>query len=163
MIKKAFLKYLSKNSSAPREPVSFDRANSVGIISRHEDEAQLDELVSSLMDLGKKPRKVSFVGQPVKNREYPSHAFNSKDISMTGSILSDELNYFTKQKYDFLICTDTTGSDYIKYLLAKTHAQHRIGFFHSNFAKQLDMMIIPDANTSPIAQLMKYMKMIRHD
>lgn len=163
MIKSIFLRSLSKRKPGSGEHIGFDRANSVGILSVNGNETELRELTMELEANNKSPRVVSFVTNPEKGKTLPPHSFTAKDISMTGTILSDELLYFTKQKYDFLLCLDSTGNKFIKYLLAKTDAKHRIGFYHENFEGLLDMMIKPGKVDSPISELVRYLKMIRHD
>lgn len=163
MLKKALLKKLSKKLSPSRGPISFDRANTVGIIGIYEERNALDQLQKEFEQLGKKPRVISLITQPEKNKEYPAHTFTKKDVTIMGSIQSDELLYFTKQKYDFLLCLDHTGNPIIKYLLSKTEAQHRIGFHHSEFEDMLDMMILLGEDDSPSEEILKYVKMIRHN
>lgn len=163
MFKKAFLRRLSRQFTPSSGDISYARAHSVGIITLHEWQDQVLELSTELEREGKSPRVVAFVPQPKKNEEYPPHTFTPKDITLTGGILSDELLYFTKQQYDFLLCFDHTGSDFIKFLLAKTQARHRIGIFHSNFAGHLDMMVKPQENERAVRDLLRYVKMIRND
>ncbi len=163
MFKKAILNYLSSKKIELSDPIGFDRSNSVGILSIYEDEYDLGELLQELEGKGKSPRVVSLVLRPQKDKVYPTNCFTEKDIGLTGTILSDELLYFTKQKYDFLLCIDSTGNNFIKYLLSKTQARHRIGFHHPNHEGLLDMMIKPGKDSSPIGELLKYLKMIRHD
>jgi hypothetical protein len=163
MIKKLFLNRLSKTIEQSPEPIGYQRSNTVGILALDEFQSQLDEVTRSLEQDGKRPRIVSFVPNPIKNQTYPKHSFTPKDISITGTILADELLYFTKQSYDFLLCFDPSGSKFIKYLLAKTSARHRIGLFHPNFEGHLDMMVKPDNTTNAVKDVMTYVKMIRND
>lgn len=163
MFKKAFLSRLSKRIASLSEPISFDRSHTVGILAVDSFENQMDELALALENEGKRPRKISFITEPVKNKSYSEQSVTSKDISLTGVIHSSELLFFTKQTYDFLICIDPTGNPYIKYLLSKTQARHRIGLYHANFAHHLDMMVKPREMTNAVEELMKYVKMIKND
>lgn len=162
MIKKALLNQMSKKSiGSEKEPVSFLHAKSIGILATYESSKLNWKVVSNLDSEGKNTRVISFVNNPAKGETYPPHTFNSKDISLTGTILSDELLYFTKQKYDFLLSLDTTGNKFIKYVLAKTQATHKVGLYNSTLVGILDMMVKPTSG-SPIEELVKYAKMIRH-
>lgn len=163
MIKRAFLSRLSRKINSLTDPISYDRAHSVGIIAIHEFESQMNDLALEFEKEGKRPRLVSFISNPVKNKIYSLQSFTAKDISITGVINSGELLYFTKQTYDFLICIDPTGNEYVKYLLSKTQAKHRIGLYHASFADQLDMMIKPIKSEEAVEELMKYVKMIKND
>lgn len=163
MLKKALLNRFSRKVASQSEPISFDRANSVGILTVYEDNLDLDDLLVELEGKGKSPRLVTLITRPQKDKTYPKNCFTEKDISLTGTILSDELLYFTKQKYDFLLCLDSSGNNFIKYLLSKTQARHRIGFHHPNHEGLLDMMIKTGPDLSPVAEILKYLKMIRHD
>jgi len=163
MIKEVFLNWLSKKKTiSEQNPVSFQHAKSIGILTTYDSSELNWKVVSNLEGEGKSTRVISFVNNPVKGETYPAHTFTSKDISMSGNILSDELLYFCKQEYDFLLCLDTSSNKYIKYVLAKTQATHKIGLYDTNFEGILDMMIKPTTE-SPIEELVKYAKMIRHD
>ena len=163
MLKSALLKKLSKKTTPSSEPISFSRANSIGILSIYEDALDLDELVQELETVGKSPRISRFIRKPEKDKEYMGGCFTEKDINLSGTILSSELAYFTKQNYDFLLCLDASGNNFVKYILSKTHAKHRIGLYHPNFKSQLDMMIKPDDRNTPVKEVLRYLKMIRHD
>ena len=163
MLKNTFLNRLSKKISRIGDSVSFDRANSVGILSIYENFDQLKELTLELEQLGKSPRIATLITKPKKNTDYPKHTFTTKDISITGTIQSDELLYFTKQKFDFLLCLDDSGNKILKYILSKTNAQHRIGFYNPNYEGILNMLIKLNPEVSPVSQMIKYMKMIKHD
>jgi hypothetical protein len=163
MIKKAFLSRLSRKIVSLPDQISLDRDHSVGIIATEDYEDQMKSLAFALEKEGKRPRRVCFIANPIKNKTYSERSFTSKDISMTGLIRSTELLYFTKQAYDFLICIDPTGDPHIKYLLSKTQARHRIGLYHPNFAYHLDMMIKPKALEQAVEELIKYVKMIKNE
>jgi hypothetical protein len=163
MIKKAFLSRLSKKINLLTTPMTFDRDQSVGIIAIEEFEDQMNKLALTLEGEGKRPRKVCFISEPLKNKSYPPQSFTKKDIGITGAIHSSELLYFTKQTYDFLICIDPTGDPHIKYLLSKTQARHRIGLYHTNFVSHLDMMIKPSSMDQAVSEMMRYVKMIKND
>lgn len=163
MIKESFLNQLSKKPIvSTSEPVSYLHAKSIGILTTYESTDLNWKVVSNLDAEGKSTRVISFVNNPVKGKTYPAHTFNSKDISLMGNILSGEVLYFSKQKFDFLLCLDTTGNKFIKYILSKTLAAHKIGLYDPSLEGILDMMIKPTTN-SPIEELIKYAKMIRHD
>lgn len=163
MIKKAFLNQMSKKSvESTSTPVSYLHAKSIGILTTYESSELNWKVVSNLEIEGKTTRVLSFINHPVKGETYPAHTFTARDISLTGTILSEEVLYFSKQKYDFLLCLDTTGNTFIKYLLSKTEATHKIGLFDPSLEGILDMMIKPTSH-SPIEELIKYAKMIRHD
>jgi len=163
MIKKVFLNQMSKKSvDSENEPVSFLHAQTIGILTTYESAELNWKVVSNLEGEGKNTRVISFVNNPVKGETYPAHTFTSKDISLTGNILSDELLYFSKQKFDFLLCLDTTGNKFIKYILSKTQATHKIGLYDPSLEGILHMMIKPTTH-NPIEELLRYAKMIRHD
>ncbi len=162
MIKKLFLNILSKKASpSPVEPVGFNRATKIGIIANSEESDLNNQIIQELEDLGKSVRMVSFIQNFDKKIAYPPQTFSSKDIGTTGSILSDDLLYFCKQKYDFLLSFDQTENRIFKYLLSITEANHKIGFHQVQLEGILDLMVIPKTN-HPIEELIKYTKMIHH-
>ena len=160
MIKRLFISKLSKKANSLTEEISYDRAHTVGILCIHEFEDQMNRIALEFSNEGKRPRLVSFVENPIKGKIYSNQSYTSKDFSVNGTIISGELSFFTKQIYDFLICIDPTGNSYIKYLLSKTQARHRIGLYHPNFENQLDMMIKPGSEDA-VGELMRYVKMIK--
>ncbi len=163
MIKKVFLNQLSKKSiESTTTPVSFIHAKKIGILTIYEHSETNWKIVSNLEAEGKNTRVISFVNNPIKDQSYPAHTFNSKDIGLTGTILSNELLHFAKQKYDYILCLDTTSNKFIKYILSKTEATHKIGLYDPSLKGILDMMIKPTTD-NPIEELVKYAKMIRHD
>jgi len=163
MIKKALLNRLSRKVEKAGEPISYQHAKTFGIIGLNESSNQVEELTRALEKDGKSVRIICFVPRPNKKETYPPTSFTSKDITLSGTIQSVELLYFTKQSYDFLLCLDPSGSKFIKYVLAKTVASHKVGLFHANFNAHLDMMIKPKNQDNAPAELMKYVKMIRHE
>jgi len=163
MIKKALLNRLSKKVEKSGEPISYARATTFGIVGLHEMSRQMEELSRAFQDDGKSCRVLYFVPKPNKKETYPTNTFTPKDITLSGTLQSVELQYFTKQAYDFLLCLDPSGSKFMKYLLSKTASGHKIGLFHGNFKAHLDMMIKPKEMEKASAELMKYVKMIRHD
>ena len=163
MIKKAVLNQMSKNPVASASTsVSYIHARSIGILTTYESSKLNWKVVSNLEIEGKNTRVISFINEPVKDETYPAYTFTAKDISLAGTILSEEVLYFSKQKYDFLLCLDTTGNKFIKYILSRTEATHKIGLFDPSLEGILDMMIKPTTD-SPIDELIRYAKMIRHD
>lgn len=163
MIKKALLGRLSRKKRTGGEPVSYDKAHAVGLISLYESDGICNELINELKIEGKNPHWICMVPKPDKNQEYPEEAFSAKDISMTGRVLSNNLKAFIKQKYDYLICLDTTGNRFIKYIVSRTSAHHRVGLYHSEYENLLDMMVKSDGTVNDFQELMKYLKLIRHD
>lgn len=163
MIKKALLNRLSKKVEKSGEPTSYSSALSFGIVGLYELSDQIESLAKAFQGEGKSCRTIYFVTKPNKKENYPTNTFTPKDITLSGAIQSVELQYFTKQAYDFLICLDPSGSKFMKYLLSKTVSGHKVGLFHANFKAHLDMMLMPKEIENASAELIKYVKMIRHD
>ena len=164
MIKKAFLNRLSRKSKSEAHPgpVSYRNAQSIGVIGLYEKTERSWNTVAQLESEGKNVRVINFISKPEKGKEYPQHTFSSKDISLTGSILNEEVDYFRRQSFDFLISLDTTGNKFIRYLVSITKANHKIGVYDKSLEGVMDMMVMP-TNQNPLEELLRYTRMIRHD
>jgi hypothetical protein len=103
MIKYKLLNRLSKSQSPAGDPVSYERAHAVGLITLYNAD-ESDAIIHELKLQGKDPHWVCFVEHPIKNQNYPENSFSAKDISMTGKILNGHLKKFLQQKFDYLIC-----------------------------------------------------------
>jgi hypothetical protein len=165
MIKKLLIGKLGRKSKKEATgPVSFREVRTIGILAEWGAQTvQVRELTEWLEREQKVVKLLFFVAKPDKKETYPQNTFSRKNITLMGTIRSEEVSYFCHQHFDYVLCLDPTGNQFMGYVLAKVNAKHKIGYYHENFSNHLDMMLKPNPAEKAHHDLFRYLKMIRHD
>lgn len=159
MIKSIFLNHKSKSKGVSKDHCTYLESVSIGLLynaEEFENEA-VEGLIDTLEGDGKSVAKLGFVEKPTEQR----FLFSKKDISGTGAIKKDSIQFFANQAFDFLISLDTTENINYKYILAISKATCKIGFETESYSDLLQMSLKPDEQQLiAVRNMVKYLKMI---
>jgi hypothetical protein len=156
--------YLKKNR-AHRSSLSYDSAKTAGIIFTVEDKQKhfaVKDFIKRLESDGKHIQVLEFLPDNKENFEFKFDFFMAKDISILGSLQSDNAIQFADAPFDFLFYLDLSPNPMILHLLARSNAKCRVGGFWEDGDKYLDLMVNAVPNTPALLDaLYKYVKEIR--
>lgn len=162
MIKNTLLNQRCKRLAKrqPQEHSSYVNSTSIGILY-NKDEYDTDLIQNVLGDnLKKDGKEISMLAFEQKENDVP-YSFSKKNISISGDLDKDSVNYFLKQPFDFLITLDTSGDIHFKYVLALSKAVCKIGIYAKAHSELLLMTLKPSKNPEEsMEDLIKYLKMI---
>ncbi|WP_420578480.1 DUF6913 domain-containing protein [Ekhidna sp.] len=159
MIKTLFLKHKGKPTIADKEHCTYAESSNIGILYNSleftsESVSKLEEL---LKNDGKEIAKMGFADKPSENKLM----FSKKDISSTGTVKKDQLDFFIKQPFDFLISLDTSENRNYKYVLALSKATCKVGFETEQYYDLLQLSLkMDESKPKAVANIVRYLKMI---
>ena len=157
-------RYLKKNKTR-RSSLPYDDAKTAGIIFTVEDKQKhfaVKDFIKRLETDGKHIQVLEFLPDKTENFEFKFDFFMAKDISLFGSLQSENAIQFADAPFDFLFYLDLTPNPMILHLLARSNAKCRVGGFWEDGEKYLDLMVDAVPNTPALLDaLYKYVKEIR--
>ncbi len=132
-----------KKNARRVENLGFKNAVQIGIIYKYNSSFQHNVInfIKKLKKHGLKVKSICFVEEGQKDFNYQCPAFSYKDISMLGTILDAEIEKFIGTAYDYLFYIDFNANCIIRYLIAKSKAKCKIGFYNQEFSSLLDLMV----------------------
>ena len=164
MIKSAVLNYLSKRKSDKNlnKSLSYSKTRKVAILfSEHQDNAALKGLTKSLMSDGKEIYNLMMVDNPAKDAAFQYLHLSEKDVSITGRIITPELQKFLNTPFDLMLSLDETHSTLARFILSRCDAPIRAGYAsdeHRN-TNQLNLIVKPKEKNHH-AELLAYLRKI---
>jgi hypothetical protein len=138
-----------KRNRTQRDSISYQSANTVGILFTVEDKRKheiVKELVRKLEVDGKKVFVMSFLPNKKDNYEFLFDFFSTHDINFWGNIQSTPLIKFAETQFDYLLCLDTQPNPMVQNILARSKAKCRVGKFNTNGKSYFEMMIDTPSN-----------------
>ncbi|MEQ6168574.1 MULTISPECIES: hypothetical protein [unclassified Ekhidna] len=159
MIKNLFLKHKGKPTIADKEHCTYAEATDIGVLFNSSEFSgdSINKLEELLTNDGKKIAKMGFAEKPSEDKLI----FSKKDISPTGTIKKDNLDFFIKQSFDFLISLDTSQNQNYKYVLALSKAICKVGFETEQYNDLLQLSLkMDESKPKAIANIVRYLKMI---
>jgi len=157
-----------KNRRLGAGRIDFDSSKSFGLFYTWGDAGKMDgieTLKSQLNDIGKEVDILCY--HHGKEDIYPVHPFFSiNQINSLGQIKSDAYKQFVHKQFDYLIVLDFSTTEITNHLLSKSNATYRVGVHDGESVDHYDLLVNvnPSAGIEKlIAQLLKYIKVIRHE
>ena len=169
MIKDTFVKYRTssqlKRNKSVRKSVAYEQAGKVGIVYTAEDLKKHDvvkELVKKFENDGKKVDVLSFLPKDIQNFEFRFAFFTAKDINLFGSVKSEEVRSFTEKHFNYLLYLDFESDPLLRYVLAMSKAECRVGNFEEVNRPFCDLMVAPQQpNYKSLAhEMFKYIRIL---
>jgi hypothetical protein len=155
---------LSKKSKDTSLSVSKP-IKSVGIIVNENSKFDFERLkkLQKAIPIGSKNFSIlTYKNQNESYNEFRGAFFYEKQVSLNGKIKSKEVNSFLDEKFDMLI--DFTGANtiYSKYLVAKSNAIFKVGFY-TDMKNLYNFMIAVSVNEVDNfnKELLKYLKILK--
>ncbi|MEQ8470987.1 MAG: hypothetical protein RIC35_07375 [Marinoscillum sp.] len=167
MLKKAILNYKTRQALKKRghqNVVDFRNSQRIAIICSDlfENEENVSQIIKDMRGLGKDVNLMVFCHQPKKKiTELPF--FTSLDVSVGGTINSEELNTFLNQPYDFALCFDQSGHFLIDYVFSLIKTRCRVGVSNDTKYHHYELMIQKGQENTPLSsEVLRYLKMIQN-
>ena len=163
MIKQRVIKYLSRKKPQDQlqEGLTYSHAKKTAILfSEDQDNQALEELKRSLEQDGKDITTLMLVSKPEKEAEYSHLHFSEKDISLTGKIASSRLLAFFETQFDLLLVLDETHTNLTRFILSKSRAALRAGYYMENNENTLLNLVVRPTDRSHHAELLAYLRKI---
>jgi hypothetical protein len=153
-----------KKKYPERNPVSLERAKTVGILFNAEDIPSNDSIVAFAQKLKSLQKEVQLLGYIPKRDfgfNYPFQFISDKDRNWYGKPKGDTTRYFMQNSFDLLInfCADECLP--LEYISAVSPAKFRVGFDKAPENANYDLILIPKENkkiSNLIQNLEKYLK-----
>lgn len=154
-----------KKDNLTRASVSYESAQTFGILYTAEDLKKHDEikaLVRKFEKDGKKVEILSFLPKDVQNFEFRFSFFTDKDINLFGNFKSQEVLAFAEKPFDYLLYFDFESDPIMRLILAKSKARCRVGNFEEVNREFCDLMVAPQQpNYKSLAfEMYKYTKIL---
>ncbi len=124
--------------------MGFDKAKSFGIICKYQNVKSYKVIVkfaAELRRLGKKVDGICLLEHTDTNYDYSFSSFNYDDITFSGKIIDKEINSFINKRFDYLYFVNFEINPILGYLLSKSKAKCKIGYFIKEDTRYLDMMV----------------------
>jgi hypothetical protein len=165
-----YTKRLVKTRHVVRTSVGFQQAQNMGILysadspQKHE---AVRHLATQLKKMGKKVAGLCYATTPIQ-ATYPYFPIiNHRDLQLWGTITHPQAQNFINTPFDYLYQVDLKGHPILDYLLAKSKAKCRVGYYSALRANLFEMMVTFDhkANGNEIddltAQMVHYTQLLR--
>lgn len=145
LLGRKILSHRAKSGKRPRgqKPVSFELAQSIGILFTWEDKAKENE-VKQFIDAISESRRIECLCFNPDKKTLPDttfDVFDSSQLSVLGKIESDSTNRFLHQPFNYLFHLDLELNEMCQALLSRSQAQYRVGLHTEEGENFYELMI----------------------
>lgn len=161
VIKLNFLKIrtdsLLKQNKTSRTNVPYKDSKQIGIIFTVEDKTKhetVKDLIRKLESDGKQVQVIEFLPERKENYEFKFDFFTEKELSLFGTITSQQAIKFANSPFDFVFCLDMAPNPLVLHLLALSKARCRVGPSRDEGRPFFEMMIESNPNIRIMAETM---------
>jgi len=159
----------SNKQNRPKiDALNFEQSKTVGLFYTWEHKAKMeavDEFRESLIAEGKEVNVLCF--NPLKEDVNCIHSlFGIESLSSLGKIKSNLVEEFNSRRFDYLIVLDFELSEISSHIMSNSNAIYRVGVHSEEALDYFDLLVNVDQNAGTsqlIEQMIKYIKVIRHD
>ena len=140
-----FLK-IKKKIEIIRQPVTLQRAKSIGILFNAEDIANNDKIIDFSKKLKSNLKEVQLLGYLPKREfgfQYPFPFISNKDTTWYGKPGGGTSGFFTRSPFDLMINFSTEECLPLEYISAVSRAKFRVGFNKEQDNANYDLILIP--------------------
>lgn len=165
-----YTKKLVKTSCVVRTSVGFQQSQNMGILysannpQKHE---AARHLATQLNKLGKKVAGLCYSTAPIQSAYLAFPTITHRDLRLWGTITSPHAKAFIDTPFDYLFQVDLVGDPVIDYLLAKSQAKCRVGYYDTVRTSLFEMMVTFDKqpNSNDIndltTQMVHYIQLLK--
>lgn len=165
-----YTKRLLKARYTVRTNVGFRQAHNLGILYQGDSQKKheaIHDLVHQLSQLGKKVTALCYTppSAPVINLSMPT--ITHQDVGLLGKITNPQAQVFISTPFDYLYQVDLVSNPVLDYLVAKSQAKCRVGYYTPTRVALFEVMVAFDRKKADnetdalIAQMMQYTQMLR--
>jgi hypothetical protein len=165
-----YTKRLIKTNRLVRTNVGFQQAQNMGILysvdTPQKNEAVL-YLEVQLKKMGKQVTGLCYAATPIQaiNLTFPTITLH--DIRLWGTITHPQAQAFVNTSFDYLFQVDVVGHPVLDYLLAKSQAKCRVGYYHTLRTSLFEIMVTLNKKTDGneidalTAQMVHYAQLLK--
>ncbi|XWN35342.1 MAG: hypothetical protein ROO73_00920 [Roseivirga sp.] len=135
---------LNRKETPVRSNVGFAGAQSLGVLYTGDTPEKHDTVCRFVAALRKTGKEVAGLCYTPQNTPTPISDFpilTPRDISLFGSIVPPLAATFVNTPFDYLFHVDWGGDPILDYLLAKSQARCRVGYFDTRRTPLFEMMV----------------------
>lgn len=154
------LNNLRKQPRSKQSPVSFEQAQSVGILFDATDLETRNivlEYADQLRDSGKRVKRLGFFDSKLEDTNFTFKYFNLKNLDWAGRPGGELVQNFVQQPFDWLLVLSTTTKPYFEYISTMSKATLRVGPVSEN-TFSYDIMI--DTGSADLQAFIKQMELV---
>lgn len=165
-----YTKQLAKTRRIVRINVGFQQAQNMGILYSAES-PQKHEVVrhfaTQLNKLGKKVAVLCYAIAPLQATHLDFPTITRRDLRLWGAITDPKAQDFVNTPFDYLYQVDLEGHPMLDYLLAKSQAKCRVGYYDTSRTGLFEMMVKFDKKNNGndidglVAQMIHYTQLLR--
>jgi len=130
-----------------RTNVGFQQAQHIGILYRADNPQKhkvVNHLAEALKNKGKKVTGLCYTPLPTLQAANTFATITDRDLQLWGNITHPRARAFVNTPFDYLFQVDIVGHPVINYLLAKSQAKCRIGYYDTVRTGLFEMMVTFD-------------------
>ena len=165
-----YTKQLIKKSRATRMHVGFRQAQHIGILysaGSPQKQQLVRQLAKKLQKMGKQVTGLCYATIPMQQTANDFPTVTQDDLHYWGTIMHPQAQAFVNTPFDYLFQVDLIGHPILNYLLAKSQAQCRIGYYDPTRINLFEIMVIfnqedeKEEITALIEQMVHYVQLIK--
>ena len=165
MIFTTWQKYKTKKTQQAnlerRKSGSYSNASKVGILFHNDEQDKIDEAekLATLLKMDGKSVKTMAYEHKSSIKHLPYDTITKSNFDFWGKFIGKPLEDFVSTEFDFLICLDQQPNNFIKSVLAESHAKCRIGRYSEENQNTYEMLF-DDSNGGDqwVEKLYQYIK-----
>lgn len=164
-----YTKGLIKAGRAVRTSVGFQQAQNMGILYNANNPQKHEAarcLASQLNKMGKQVAGLCYATAPIQSTNPAFPTITHHDLRLWGTITNPQARAFINTPFDYLFQIDLVGDPVVDYLLAKSQAKCRVGYYDTVRTSLFEMMVTfdkrPDSNeiNALTAQMVHYAQLL---
>jgi len=164
-----YTKRIIHTNRVVRTNVGFQRAQSVGILYSADNPQKhkvISHLARELKKMGKKVTALCYTTMPIQEVANTFSTITHHDIQLWGAITHHKAQTFINTSFDYLFQADMIGHAVIDYLLARSKAKCRVGYYDTARTSLFEIMVSfdeqPDNNNidTLTTQMVHYTKLL---
>ncbi len=164
-----YTKSITYASRVVRTNVGFQHAQCVGILYSADNPQKhkvVSHLARKLKQMGKKVTGLCYTTAPIQEVANTFSTITHRDIQLWGAITHHKAQTFIDTSFDYLFQVDMVGHAVIDYLLARSKAKCRVGYYDTARTSLFEIMVDfdeqPDSNNIDIltAQMVYYAQLL---
>lgn len=139
-----YTKRLIRRRRADRMNVGFVQAQTIGILYHGDSpkkQVAVDWLASELKKLGKQVSILCYVTDSKQAANFTDPTITLQDIPLLGKITHPQAGLFLDTSFDYLYQVDLEGQPAIDYLLVRSKANCRVGYYRPARAVLFEVMV----------------------
>lgn len=165
-----YTKRLIKTRRATRMHVGFRQAQHIGILysaGNPQKQQVVRQLAKQLQKMGKQVTGLCYATIPMQQTANDFPTVTQHDLHYWGTITHPQAQAFVNTPFDYLFQVDLMGHPILNYLLAKSQAQCRIGYYDPTRTNLFEIMVMferkddKEVMTALVEQMIHYAQLIK--